>query len=188
LKRLSGEDRLSARVLYGSPVSFINKSKIWFCTNHEPKITGSDLGIWSRIRVIPFENTITPGREDKTLPKRLTAELPGILNWTLRGCLAWQEIGLKTPESVKTRTDQYRQEVDHFARFLAERCTLAPTNTVKAGDFAAAFNAWREDAGEKPETQRSINARIKTTPGIDIPNRIGKGVFYRGVAIRTESL
>ena len=187
LKRLTGEDTLSARVLYGAPVQFTSKAKIWFCTNHQPSISGSDLGIWSRIRVIPFENVIQPGREDKTLPKRLTAELPGILNWALRGCLAWQETGLQAPEIVKARTEQYRQEVDHFARFIAERCTLSPANSVKAGVFTEAFNCWLFEQGEKPESQRIISARIRSTPGVDAPRR-GKGVFYRGIALRTETL
>jgi putative DNA primase/helicase len=146
------------------------------------------LGIWSRIWVIPFENTIEPGREDKTLPQRLTAELPGILNWALRGCLAWQETGLKPPESVKNRTEEYRQEVDHFARFIAERCSLSPAHSIKAGVFVEAFNGWLIEQGEKPETQRSVSARIRSTPGIDIPPRTGKGVFYRGIAIKTETL
>ena len=187
LKRLTGEDTLSARVLYGQPVQFINSSKIWFCTNHEPRIAGSDLGIWSRIRVIPFENTIQPGREDKTLPNRLTGELPGILNWALRGCLAWQESGLKPPESVKERTELYRQDIDHFARFLAERCSLAASNTVKAKFFSEAFNGWLLDQGEVKETQHAIGARIRSTPGLSVHKR-NQGYFYHGIALKTETM
>jgi putative DNA primase/helicase len=175
-------------VLYGQPVQFINRSKIWFCTNHEPKITGSDLGIWSRIRVIPFENTIQPGREDKTLPQRLTAELPGILNWALRGCLAWQETGLQTAGELSKRARMsIRQEVDHFARFIAERCSLSPANSVKAKLFSEAFNGWLLDQGEAKETQHAIGARIRSTPGLSVHKR-NQGYFYHGIALKTETM
>ena len=40
---------------------------------------------------------IPDDQQDKQLPDKLAAELPGILAWCVRGCLAWQEIGEPAP-------------------------------------------------------------------------------------------
>ena len=44
-----------------------------------------------RIHAIPFNRTFTAEQQDKDLGIKLTAELPGILNWAIKGCLDWQE-------------------------------------------------------------------------------------------------
>ncbi|MFW2542014.1 hypothetical protein ACN2XU_05180 [Primorskyibacter sp. 2E107] len=41
------------------------------------------------------------------LPDRLLAERDGILAWALRGCLEWQETGLRPPEAVMAATEDY---------------------------------------------------------------------------------
>ena len=42
--------------------------------------------------------------QDKSLPAKLLAELPGILNWALQGCLEWQKNGLGEPDAVTKAT------------------------------------------------------------------------------------
>ena len=56
---------------------------------------GTDLGIWRRIRMIPFTENFE-GREDAQLTDKLKQELPGILNWAVEGCLQWQRQGLRS--------------------------------------------------------------------------------------------
>ena len=65
-------------------------------TNHKPEITGTDLAIWRRIRLVPFTVTI-PRRARPDLAAKLRAELPGILTWAVEGCLAWQRTGSTPP-------------------------------------------------------------------------------------------
>ena len=51
-------------------------------------------------------------------------ELPGILAWAVRGCLAWQEAdSLREPAAVVEATQGYRDEMDTLAQFLEECCT-----------------------------------------------------------------
>lgn len=62
----------------------------WLATNHRPEIWGTDIGIWSRLRLVPFAVTIPEADRDRDLPEKLREELPGILAWAVRGCLDWQ--------------------------------------------------------------------------------------------------
>ena len=64
--------------------------------NHKPVIRGDDDGIWRRLQLIPFTETIPEAERDPRLPDKLLAELPGILNWALQGCRDWRAEGTAT--------------------------------------------------------------------------------------------
>jgi putative DNA primase/helicase len=97
LKALTGRDPMTARFLHKEFFTFLPVGKIWLSTNNKPKIVGTDEGIWRRIHLIPFTNTFEGANNDKRLKDALRQELPGILAWLVRGCLAWQEQGLNPP-------------------------------------------------------------------------------------------
>ena len=110
VKALTGGDTIAARFLFGEFFEFIPQFKLFLGTNHKPVIHGTDLAIWRRIRLIPFLVTIPEEKQDRELVSKLKEELPGILNWAIKGCLAWQKDGLGVPEEVKAATDEYRKE------------------------------------------------------------------------------
>ena len=126
VKQLTGGDKISARFLYGEFFEFDATFKIFFAVNHKPTIRGSDHAIWRRIRLIPFNATIPPEKQDKNFSEKLNAELPGILRWAVEGCLLWQSEGLGLPESVKAATADYRSEMDVISDFIEECCEDTP--------------------------------------------------------------
>jgi len=81
LKALTGRDPMTARFLHKEFFTFIPVCKIWIATNHKPKITGDDDGIWRRIYLIPFHNTFDKkiGNANRGLKDQLREEFPGIL-------------------------------------------------------------------------------------------------------------
>ena len=50
IKQITGNDRITARFLYGEYFNFVPTFKIWMATNHKPVIKGTDHGIWRRIK------------------------------------------------------------------------------------------------------------------------------------------
>ena len=58
LKYLTGGDTVSARRLYASRFEFKPTHKLWIATNHKPRVRGGDDGIWRRLKLIPFEQTL----------------------------------------------------------------------------------------------------------------------------------
>jgi putative DNA primase/helicase len=127
VKQLTGGDKIRARFLYGEFFEFVPVAKIWLATNHQPKIAGTDDGIWRRIRLIPFTVTIPRGEQNPQLPQQLEDELPGILRWAVDGCLAWQQQGLEPPENVIEATSTYRRSQDVLEEFLEQCCVLDPS-------------------------------------------------------------
>jgi putative DNA primase/helicase len=132
-------------------------------TNHKPKIRGTDTGIWRRIHLIPFKVTIPAEKRDPELTKKLMAELPGILNWAIDGCLTWQHVGLKAPPVVMAATDDYRTSQDLIGQFLSETCEVCPNKTsglVKGKDLYQAYCDWCEEAGERAMPHRVLSIKL----------------------------
>lgn len=146
VKQMTGGDPITARFLYREHFTFFATFKLWMATNYRPRIAGTDNGIWRRVREIPFRATFQ-GREDLDLASTLAAELPGILAWAVRGCLAWQREGLGLPSAVSQATEDYRVESDPVRRFLAECVDKTPGARLSATAFYKAYATWchRED-------------------------------------------
>lgn len=160
VKQATGGDIITARFLYHEPFEFSFTGKIFLACNHKPEIRGADLGIWRRIRLIPFGVTIPPEEQDRHLLDALREEASGILRWAVEGCLAWQREGLGEPPDVIDATAEYREASDTLAGFLAERCVVDPDVSCPAADLYRACRAWAEAAGEKALSQRRFEQML----------------------------
>lgn len=152
VKDITGGDTLEGRRLYQEAFTFKPQFKPWMYGNHKPEIRGTDDAIWSRVRLVPFEVSFK-GREDLDLADKLEAELPGILNWAIQGCLDWQRSGLQPPAKVQAATQAYRDEMDVFSLFIAERCVVHRAADVRASELWNAYRMWCEESGTKEQTQ-----------------------------------
>jgi putative DNA primase/helicase len=184
IKDVTGRDTISARFMRGEWFQFRPVCKLWLRTNHRPTIRGTDHGIWDRIRLVPFEVRFDEGQDDKTLPEKLRAELPGILGWLLQGCLSWQTNGLGLPEAVSRATQAYRAEQDVLGDFLAECCALAPAATVRSAELFAAYRRWCEQNSEPPLGRKALAGRLQER-GLS-PARGSFGVWiWRGIGLQS---
>ena len=186
LKDITGGEKQEARLLYHDPFEFRPTAKIWLATNHRPQIRGSDHAIWRRVRLIPFAVTIPDDAQDRNLTQRLQDELPGILAWAVRGCLAWQRDGLQTPDAVRLATDAYREESDIIGPFLSERCIINHTAQAKSSDLWKQYLAWCEDNHERPISRKSFGSRLAER-GFDQRKSTGGMRVWDGIGIRQDS-
>ncbi len=150
VKQLVGGDKITARRMREDFWEFEPTHKLWMACNHLPKINGTDLAIWRRIRVIPFDVVIPEDRIDLELKSKLRAEAPGILAWLVRGCQAWQAEGLETPAVVLAATTDYRTESNWLNRFCSDFSLVidpgghAQTTVSEMRDM---FERWCRDEG-----------------------------------------
>jgi putative DNA primase/helicase len=181
-KELTGGDPITARRMREDFWTFRPTFKLVLCSNHKPVIKGTDHAVWRRVRLVPFAQVFPPERQDRQLPERLKAELPGILAWAVRGCLEWQRNGLGLPEDVRAATEGYRGEQDLLGAFLAECCVTGDSNyRCKAGDLYARFRAWCEAGGERDVPRNREFGQCLTERGFE--RFKSSGIWYRGVAL-----
>lgn len=184
LKQLTGGDTMTARFLHREFFDFEPQFKIWLACNHKPRITGTDLAIWRRIRLIPFTVAIPETERDPNLLDKLRAELPGILAWAVAGCELWQTHGLKPPEEVTAATNEYRQESDSIAQFIDECCTTAADQTVSKTGLYEAYQKWAEQSGEHPVTKKALGTSLLEKGFKEA--RTGKARFWDGIGLRND--
>jgi putative DNA primase/helicase len=179
MKQLSGGDRVRARRLYQNHFEFDPTFKIVLAANHKPAVRGTDLAVWRRIKLVPFAATVTDEKKDKHLPDKLRAELPGILNWALAGCLAWQRDGLGEPDEVRQATAQYQAEQDSLGEFLRECCTVLPEARCRASALFDAYAAW---SGDRLITLKTFGTLMRAK-GYESKRGGGGPYFWHGVGL-----
>jgi putative DNA primase/helicase len=143
----------------------------------------TDHALWRRIKLIPFTVQIPEKEQDKRLPATLQGELPGILAWAVRGCLAWQKDGLGTPEAVTDATAGYRADLDVVGQFLQECCVAGQHARVKASHLYDAYRKWCDASGEMPMVQRNFGLRLSER---GFQRYTNNGSWWRGLGVMTE--
>ena len=139
VKNLTGDDELRARHSRENYINFSPNHTLWMFGNHKPRITGTDEGIWRRIKLIPFENKI-PDEEVKdqsVIFKEFELESPGILNWAIDGYRKYQDKGVEAPKVVLDAIKEYRSDSDTLGRFMEECCTASDSSLSTKDLFKA---------------------------------------------------
>lgn len=163
LKRVTGEDVISARFLYKESFDYTPSFKVLFATNEVPRIHSQNYAMKRRVKLIPFRVRFYYAHEqkapvrDETLAEKLREELPGILAWAVRGCLDWQEGGLGMPGTVQAEVDSLFDSMDVLAEFLEECCIIHPGARVESGRLWKAYRAWCEEKARKPAFNAAHN-------------------------------
>jgi putative DNA primase/helicase len=184
IKQITGNDRMTARFLYGEFFNFVPTFKIFMATNHKPVIKGTDYGIWRRIKLVPFTTTIAKEDQDKHLEKKLMEEGPGILNWLLEGARRWRSEGLATPEIIATATDEYRGEMDVIGAFIKERCVQGPGFFIRARELFKCYQDWCDESNEHAASERFFGLRLKEL-GLE-QKRAADGRYWQGLGIKED--
>ena len=182
IKKITGNDQMTARFLYGEFFNFMPAFKIWMATNHKPVIKGTDYGIWRRIKLIPFTTRIPEEKQDKHLELKLREETSGILNWLLEGIALWKREGLKAPKAVLLATDEYRGEMDVIGNFLKDNCVQQKDLTIRIRELYKAYTDWCDVNNEHAVSERFFSMRLKEI-GFE-QSRTAEARFWVGLALR----
>ncbi len=184
IKQITGNDRMTARFLYGEFFDFVPTFKIFMATNHKPMIRGTDHGIWRRIKLIPFTVTIPKENQDRKLEEKLRAELGGILNWLIAGCRRWREEGLVAPEEIAAATEEYRSEMDVLGNFMRECCVLSPGVSVRARELFRTYQEWCDENNERACSERFLGLRLKEL-GLE-RIRSSDARYWNGITLKAQ--
>ena len=187
LKSLTGGDRITARFMKQNFFEFEPSHTIWLAANHRPVIKGTDVAIWRRIHLVPFDVVIPPENRDHSLPAKLKDELPGILAWAVRGCLEWQKEGLAAPEAVTTATQSYRDDMDVLGEFIAEHCALDERASAEAKDLDSSYSEWTEKTGERKLGKNQFGIKLQERGFEKHKHQIHRRIVYRGIGLGKPS-
>jgi putative DNA primase/helicase len=180
---MTGDSAMTARFMRAEFFTFEPTWKVLWALNHRPVIRGTDMGIWRRMRLIPFEVSIPDEEKDRDLGNKLKVERDGILAWMIAGCEMWQQVGLAPPERVLVATKEYREDMDILKDFLEERCDVGEGCEVGNTELYSAFTSWAEANGERERSQRWFSQALHDRGFRQDPSR-KHGRRWRGLALK----
>ena len=187
VKDLTGGDRLKARFMRQDFFEFRPTHSLFLACNAKPVITGQDIGIWRRIRLIPWEVTILPDqqRPQADVLADLIADGSAMLAWLLAGLADWQRDHKWTAPEVQAATQQYRAEQDILGHFLAERCEIGPRYTAGVGELYEAYLEHCEAVGEEAVRKTTFGKLMRQRGFEQLRDDHGKTRKWVGLRLRT---
>lgn len=183
IKRWTSDEPIPIRPLYAEQFETTPVATFFMTTNHAPRTDATDEGLWRRVVVVPWKQTIPEvDRDLEFRSKMLKAEAPGILAWFVEGARRFLVEGLvERSDEIREASRAYRSDQDPLADFLAD-CTVERTDARSiVGVFYAAYAAHCQREGERPMTKRALGAALERR-GI-LRQRTNSARFYVGVEL-----
>ncbi|MFE7665995.1 DNA primase family protein [Streptomyces celluloflavus] len=147
LLTISGEDPIDIDRKFKQPWTGKLPTRLMILSNVLPNFGDSSGVIANRFVVLRMAVSWL-GKEDSTLGDKLTAEMPGILNWALDGLDRLQRTGrLTQPATSREAITTMQDTASPTSAFLRERCETGPECSVGVDTLWGAWREWAEDSG-----------------------------------------
>jgi putative DNA primase/helicase len=186
VKFITGTDTITARGLYADFFDFAPTHKTWLTTNHIPIVKGSDEGIWRRIHLIPFDQTIPAAERIRDFRETvLMPELPGILNWALEGLRDYLTNGLQPPARVLMASKEYRADMDVIAQWLEQRTTQKLHALTPVALLHADYAAWAQVNVGWELSAIALGRALAQRPGL-AAHRDSRARYIRGIELKAS--
>ncbi|WP_170578438.1 phage/plasmid primase, P4 family [Ruegeria arenilitoris] len=179
LKELASRERVSARYLHHEAFEFFPTHKLLIRGNYLPGAHDAGDGFWRRLVPIEFGVQIPEAERVPDLDSQIIGEeLPGVLNWAIDGCIAWQCRGLKIPASIKAFGNQYRNETDVIGQWEAQHCKRVASSVTGVGDLYASYRLFCMEDGLSPMSKNQFSRLLtqrglKRAPGTSVRRIVG---------------
>jgi putative DNA primase/helicase len=159
-------------------------------TNELPDMRDASGAFSARVLLLKLTEDFL-GREDEALTDRLKTELPGILNWAIRG---WESLRSRgrfiQPASGAAMLDALRDMGSPVGQFVRERCQVGAGFMVSVPELFGEWKEWCQSAGrDKPGTVQTFGKQLSSVcPRVEIARPRnddgGRTRHYEGIRLR----
>ena len=126
-------------------------AKYFMACNRRPRFADPTKGVWRRLKLLKFESQIDTRQADSQLPSKLVVqELPGIVNWAIRGLVRLvRQNGFTQSDVLMSDLSEYQTDSDSVAQFVVEFLRPAPPDSTEAWfDLRPYHGAYKEYCGQ----------------------------------------
>lgn len=184
IKQYTGGEVITARALYGNPVSFYPQFKLWLSCNTLPTIADRSLFSSERIKVVEFSRHFDGDEQDKSLKTQFQEQdaMAGIFNWALRGYRKYRQHGLDMAATLQRVVSDYAKDNDIAKQFFEARCERAEGAITKGSLIYEAYKRWCMDNGLTP---RSAIRFYKDMDRFGMRRNYGGYQMFKNIALTT---
>lgn len=183
-KQVVSGDLVQADKKYKEPFSFRPIAKHIFSMNEPPVITDRTFAMSRRLIIIKFDQTFDGLREDKRLENKLSAELPGILNWCLDGLsrvLENEDIGVS--KRMVFAKKEFMRAINPILTFVDECCQFGGEKKVLKSKLYIRYTTFCEDSGLRSLSKIKFYSQlISDFPEISEARPDGRERYFKGIA------
>jgi P4 family phage/plasmid primase-like protien len=188
IKQLCSTDDVFAEKKYKDPFSFKPCHTLVLYTNHLPRVSASDDGIWRRLIVIPFHAKIAGKADIKNYGEYLYENAgESILAWIIEG--AKKVIALNyqipVPDCVQTAINEYRQQNDWFGHFIEDKCEVDPSFKESSAALYQAYRNYSLDCNEYVRSTADFYFALEKA-GFD-RFTLKRKRFFKGLRLREDT-
>ena len=143
LKKLTGDDMISAEEKFKSPFNFVNHAKLIQVTNSLPEIKEDTIAIFSRLIIIDFSKTFIKNANPDLINELTTEEeLSGLLHILLKRLTRVLKTGISYSKSIES-LEQYQLRMNPVKYFADNYLEKVSESKVKK---EIVYNKYKEFA------------------------------------------
>jgi len=163
VKDLTGGQQQKGRFMRGDFFTFEQTFTIFLLVNHRPVISGTDKGIWERLRLVPWTVSIPKAeqRPQEEMVAELVADGSWMLRWMVAGFADWQSDHHWVAAEVRAATDDYHAEQDLLLGFIRDACEERPTAQQPKAELYEAYMCWCAANDEQPLGKTDFGNALK---------------------------
>ena len=189
VKQLCSTDDIFAEKKYKDPFSFSPSHSLVLYTNHLPRVSASDDGVWRRLIVIPFNAKIEGNSDIKNYADYLYQNAAeSILAWIIEGAKRVIDMSYKfpVPSVVQEAIDDYKAQNDWFGNFLNEKCEIDADFKESSGDLYQAYRCHCSECNEYVRSTADFYFALENA-GFEriVQNRKR---YFKGLKLKSEGI
>lgn len=187
VKQLCSTDDVFAEKKYKDPFSFKPCHTLVLYTNHLPRVSASDDGIWRRLIVIPFGAKITGKSDIKNYGEYLFDKAgESILAWVIEGAKKVIELDyqIPVPGCVQKAIDEYRNQNDWFGHFLTDKCEVDDSYKESSSALYQAYRSYSMDCNEYIRSTADFYFALEKSGFERI--KVHNKRFFKGLRLRAD--
>jgi putative DNA primase/helicase len=188
--RITGEDDVTADRKNRQAWTGRMRVRFLVISNELPRLAETSGALASRFIILRLVNSFY-GREDQTLTDKLLTELPGILNWSIKGLRRLKERGyFVQPASAAGAVQDLEDLSSPLGAFVREKCELGE-HEIEVNSLFYAWREWCETQGrDHPGTIQSFGRDLRAVcPRLATRQEGKRGEqkrFYIGIRLQQE--
>ncbi|UCE04454.1 MAG: primase C-terminal domain-containing protein [bacterium] len=161
-KQVISGDLVQADVKFKEPITFRPFAKHIFSMNDIPVITDRTHAFKRRLIVVKFNQGFEGEAADKFLEDKLSEELPGILNWALKGLSrVLKNNRIFCSEQMEKDKKEFFKSLNPVLSFVEEVCELGEDFYVGRNELFKSYREWSKDSGLQPLGKNKFYRQIR---------------------------